>query len=214
MQQAPEYREQDQVRRDYVPQQPAPAQQGRSVTDPAVSGRSAGPTSWSDWVRWGPVWSGFFAILATLIVLGSLGTAIGLSVWGATPNRGFGYGWAIFTGIVAYFLGGWVTARSAGVRGVAPALLNSALAWALSLAAVLVLVVIGASGIIGAFGSNLALLVRTPGSGGAPANTAGNIATTAWVTFAALVIGLILAMIGGLLGSHALPERGRRARAM
>ncbi len=214
MQQAPEYREQDQVRRDFVPQQPSPAYQGRSDTgDTTTSARQEAPRGWSDWVRWGPIWSGFFTILSVMAILGALGTGIALTVWGAAPNNAFAIGWAILTGIIAYFLGGWMAARSAGVGGTGAALLNAGLTWALSLVALLVLAVFGAGNALGFIGGNLTGLMRGFGGGA----TSGTVAQTAWATFASLVIGLILALIGGLVGARRVLERpgrhtvGRRA---
>ncbi|HLW00762.1 MAG TPA: hypothetical protein VKT82_19040 [Ktedonobacterales bacterium] len=211
MQQAPEYRDQDQLRREYTPQQPTPAYQGGPADAPVASSRQAGranaaaasdrvgPGSWSDWVRWGPIWSGFFAIVSTLAVLGALGTAIALTVWRTTPNTAFGYGWSILTGIIAFFLGGWITARAAGVGGSGPAMLNAGLTWALSLVAILVIAIFGAGSAFGFIGGNLSVLLR-----GGPGLSAGSLAQTAWITFASLVIGLILAMIGGLVGARRL----------
>jgi hypothetical protein len=151
--------------------------------------------AWSDWVRWGPIWAGLLTIVATLAVLGSLGAALALSIWGPNPNTAFNYGWSIFTGVVAYFLGGWVTARTAGVTGVSPAVLNAAMAWALSLAAMFLLAFVSAG------------RVDMLTGGLTPALTTAQTATASWVTFATLVIGLILAMIGGAVGSHRLEWR-------
>ncbi len=217
MQQAPEYREQDQLRqeplrREYTPQQPNTAYQGGPADASAVSNRQAGranaaaasdrvaPASWSDWVRWGPIWSGFFTIVSVLAIIGSLGAAIAFSVWHASPNNAFAYGWSIMTGIIAYFLGGWVTARAAGVAGTGAAVLNAGLTWALSLIAILVVTIYGAGSAFGLLGSNLSVLLH-----GGPGVTNGSLATTGWVTFVSLVIGLILAMLGGMLGARRLP---------
>jgi hypothetical protein len=214
MQQAPEYREQDQLRREYVPQQPGPGYQEQPAAGaPAgaagmtAAGRHVGPVSWSDWVRWGPIWSGFFTILSTMAVLGALGAAIAFSVWGSSPNNAFVYGWSIMTGIIAYFLGGWITARAAGVSGSGPAMLNAGLTWALSLVAILVVALFGIGNAFGFIGSNLSTLLRGPGP------TSGSVAQTAWITFATLVIGLILALIGGLAGARRLTAR-REQRAV
>lgn len=213
MQQAPEYREQDQLRREYTPQQPNPTYQGGpadasavpnrqagAANAPALANRQAGPASWSDWVRWGPIWSGFFTIVSVLAIVGSLGAGIAFSVWHSSPNNAFAYGWSIMTGIIAYFLGGWVAARAAGVGGSGAAVLNAGLTWALSLIAILVVTLYGAGSAFGLLGSNLSTLLR---GGASPAS--GSLAATAWVTFASLVIGLILAMIGGLVGARRLP---------
>ncbi len=202
--QEPGYQEQGRVRREYTPQQPnvpyerQPAPEGAAA---AAGRQGAGPLSWSDWVRWGPIWSGFFTIVATSVVLGALGSGIGWTVWGASVPSAWAIGWSILTGIIAYLLGGWVTARAAGVGGVGPAILNSALAWALSLIAFLVLLTVGAGN-----------LLSMRGAAGMPTGTTGNAAMAAWTTFATLVIGLILAIIGGILGSRRLADwRGRRA---
>src|SRR5689334_7015763 len=99
MQQAPSYNEPDQVRREYVPQQQysqAPANVGTGGA-PVTGERRVAPLSWSDWVRWGPIWGGFFTILSVLAILGSLGTAIGVSVWHAGVPSAFSYGWYIMT---------------------------------------------------------------------------------------------------------------------
>ena len=213
MQEAPNYNESEPVRRDYVPQQPyyqqpVPPNRGAVPASQATTDGRAGPLAWSDWVRWGPIWSGFFTIFATLLVVGSLGAAIAFTIWRATPPTAFGYGWAILTGIVAYLLGGWVTSRSAGIADIGAAILNGGLVWALSLVAILLLVLFGLGNAIGFIGNNLTLLLRTSAAG-APANVAGTVAQTAWITFVSLVIGLILAIVGAVVGMRS-KEVGRR----
>jgi hypothetical protein len=205
MEQAPGYGDQERLRREYIPQQqPTVPAQGQPAPGTSTADRGVAPLSWSDWVRWGPIWSGFFTIVSTLAILGALGAGIALTVWGSSPNRAFVYGWAILTGIIAYFLGGWITARSAGVGGAGAAMLNAGLAWALSLVAILALVIFGVGNAFGFIGSNLSLLLRSPAAGVTPAQVSGTVAQTAWVTFASLVIGLILAMIGGVVGARRL----------
>lgn len=209
MQQAPSYNEPEQARRDYVPQQrypQTPVNAGAGGA-PVTGEHRTAPVSWTDWVRWGPIWGGFFTILSTLAILGSLGTAIGVSVWHADIPSAFTYGWFIMTGIIAYLLGGFVTSRASGVAGLGAAILNGGLAWALSLVALIVLVIFGAGNLIGFLGSNLAVVLRGVAAG--PGITPGDIATTAWITFASLVIGLILAIIGAIMGMRALSMRGR-----
>jgi hypothetical protein len=211
MQQAPEYQEQGQLRREYIPQQPNPVYQGQQAPGgPAAVNRQVGPLSWSDWVRWGPIWSGFFTIISTLAILGALGAGIALTAWGPNPSTAFNYAWLIFTGVVAYFLGGFVTARAAGVGGAGPAMLNGGLAWALSLVAILGLVIIGAGNVVGFIGNNLYLLLHTSVNGVTPSQVTGTLAETAWITFASLVIGLILAIVGGLAGARNLSTRWSR----
>jgi len=219
MQQAPGFQEQEQqVRRQYIPQQPNVGYNGQPVS--SLPGRptlgadaQVGPASWSDWVRWGPIWGGFFTIVSTLAILGTLGAGIVFTVWGANPPSAFNYGWAIFTGIIAYFLGGWVTARAAGVGGWSAAALNGGLAWALSLVAIILLVIVGAGNVIGFIGNNLYLLLHTSTNGVTPVDVTSTIAQAAWITFVSLVVGLLLAMLGGLAGARRLPVWRRNRTA-
>jgi hypothetical protein len=55
--------------------------------------------------------------------------------------------------VLAYFLGGWVAARAAGVGGLGSALLNAVLTWALSLVALLLVVLLGAGNAFGVLGN-------------------------------------------------------------
>ncbi len=209
MQQAPGYQDQE-LRRDYSPMD-RPAVPGTTPTASGAAPMEYGAArtgehasmAWSDWVRWGPIWAGLLTIIATLSVIGALGAAIAFSVWGANPNNAFVYGWSILTGIIAYVLGGWVTARTAGVTGIGPAVLNAALAWALSLVALFVIALYGAGNAIGFIGNNLGQALGKP----SPGMVAGSAAQAAWITFATLVIGLILAMIGGAIGARRLEWR-------
>lgn len=83
----------------------------------------------TDRVRWGPILAGTFAALTALAVLGTLGTAIGLSSYdrGADNARSFaiaGGVWGVISMLIAFAFGGWLTARSAAVRGSRDGLLN------------------------------------------------------------------------------------------
>jgi hypothetical protein len=85
-----------------------------------------------DRVRWGPILAGTFAALTTLAILGTLGAAIGLSSYdrGQDDPRNFAMAsgvWGIISTIIAFALGGWVTARAAAVRGRSNGFLNGAL---------------------------------------------------------------------------------------
>jgi hypothetical protein len=211
-------REQEFRGREYTPQQPgpaytpqqapgAPAPGGAAPAAPEAAGPGrAGGRGLTDWVRWGPIWAGFLTVISVLAILGALGTAIGLTVWGAGSNTAFNYGWAILIGIIAYFLGGWLAARSAGVAGLGAAALNGGLVWALSLLAVLVLVVVGASSAVGAIGGNLGSALGTT------RGATGTAASAAWISFVTFVIGLCLAMLGGLVGARRMPTLGARQR--
>ncbi|MGN6625952.1 MAG: hypothetical protein ACTHLN_04975, partial [Tepidisphaeraceae bacterium] len=70
-----------------------------------------------DRVRWGPVIAGLFVALATLVVLATLGVAVGFSSAdqnSSASSFGIGAGiWGAATALIAFFVGGMVAARSA-----------------------------------------------------------------------------------------------------
>jgi hypothetical protein len=85
----------------------------------------------TDRIRWGPILAGVFAAITAAAVLSTLGAAIGMSAYdrGDDPRRfAIGAGvWGMITMVVAYCFGGWLTARSAAVRGRNNGLLNGAM---------------------------------------------------------------------------------------
>lgn len=206
MQQAPDYQEQEQLRRAYPPQEPT-YRASQPVAPGAAASAHRASLAWTDWVRWGPIWAGFFTVLSTLAIIGSLGAAIALTAWGSSTSTAFDYAWSIFTGVLAYFLGGWVAARAAGVTGMGAALLNAGLTWALSLVALLVLVIVGAGNAVGLIGSNLNLLLNSSVSGPTPGAVTSTAATASWISFVTLVVGLIVALLGGAAGTRRLQWR-------
>lgn len=115
----------------------------------------------TDLIRWGPIMGGLFAALATLITLGILGLAFGLSSFNANaPLGNFGIGagiWGAITALVSFLIGGWVAGRSAAFSGGTSGVMNGAMVWFVA----------------------IPLLVYLLGSGvGALASTAGNVAGT------------------------------------
>ena len=82
----------------------------------------------TDRIRWGPILAGVFAAMTAVAVLSTLGAAIGMSAYDRGDDaRSFGVGagiWGGITMLLAFALGGWLTARSAAVRGRDNGLLN------------------------------------------------------------------------------------------
>ena len=82
----------------------------------------------TDRIRWGPILAGVFAAMTAAAVLSTLGAAIGMSAYDrGDDGRSFAIGagvWGAITMLVAFALGGWLTARSAAVRGHNNGLLN------------------------------------------------------------------------------------------
>lgn len=89
---------------------------GRTVTSPRVDIDTTvvHPT---DRVRWGPIFAGLFAALTALLLLTTLGAAVGLSSYDSGDRLGsFGIGAGIWGGIsllIAFAFGGWMAARTA-----------------------------------------------------------------------------------------------------
>ncbi len=98
-----------------------------------------------DSVRWGPILAGLFTTFATLVILSLLGVAVGLTAATGNPNGGAaaaannhasGYGngaaiWAAISALIAFFLGGYVAARTAAFKGAHNGWINGAMVWAI-----------------------------------------------------------------------------------
>ena len=101
-----------------------------------------------DRVRWGPIMAGLFAALSLLALLSVLGMAIGLSAYDPGDRaRNFGIGagvWGAISMLLAFFLGGWLAAKTAAVRGGGNGLLNGAMVWAVAIPLMLYLLAGGA----------------------------------------------------------------------
>ena len=88
---------------------------------------------------WSAIFAGTVVALITDITLVLLGAGIGLSSIGASPTagtlQGVGTGammWAAITGIVAMFIGGWVTSRFAGMQRAFDGALHGLVTWGLT----------------------------------------------------------------------------------
>ncbi len=89
-----------------------------------------------DRVRWTSVMAGFFTVLATIVVLSVLGVAIGLSTVDPNNPRGFALGISVYGGItalIAFLLGGFISARTAAVSGSGNGILNGAMVWIITI---------------------------------------------------------------------------------
>jgi hypothetical protein len=109
-----------------------------------------------DRIRWGAVLAGLFASLTTLVVLGVLGLALGLTSYDAgDPLSSFGLGagiWSIVSTILAFLLGGWLAARTAATRGRGNGVLNGAMVWVVAIPLVLYLLSAGLGSLLNTAG--------------------------------------------------------------
>jgi hypothetical protein len=160
-----------------------------------------------DQVRWGPIWAGVIVAMATLVILSVLGTAIGVTAADAAAEETIevgGYIWGAAMFLIAFFLGGFAAGRTAAVAGPMSGAFNGAMVWALGLVLAITLTTLGAGaavGILGAFGMT---------GEDAEGVFAGFDEAGLWWAFGALVIGLAVAAVGGMVGGpRENPEAGR-----
>jgi hypothetical protein len=122
-------------------------------------------------LRWSAISAGAFAAISAQIIFAILGTAIGLSVVGATndtPEQGLSIGagvWWLVTGLISLFFGGWLAGRMSAPSPRWTACTHGFLAWCTVtvLSAVLVAMAGGTAlgGSLGIVGSAMAVDQRT-----------------------------------------------------
>jgi len=167
-------------------------------------------------VQFGPIVAGILTAIATLLILTVLGLAIGASAF-EPRDVGEGVGtaaavWGVISALIAFFLGGWVAAKTAAVAGAGSGMINGLMVGAGILALVLWLTGSGVSGILGTLGSNIGDitgLVQQTGAADAaqtpdvdPQAAFNTVQDAAWGTLAGLVLPLAAAAIGGLVGHN------------
>jgi len=166
-----------------------------------------------DITRWGPIFAGFVVSLSLIVLLGVLGAAVGLQIAGTgapttapgatttTPPSSTGAAiWAAVTLIIAFFVGGWVTGRTAAITGATSGWIHGVAVWSLTVSVLLFLGAFGLAGVIGAITGNPGAVSGTPGPGTSAAQNFSLAQGAAWGTFIALLVGLIASAIGGWVG--------------
>lgn len=148
-----------------------------------------------DLIRWGPILGGLFAALATLIALGVLGIAIGLSTFDAANiNRSLGIGagiWGAITALLAFLVGGWVAGKAAAFSGSTSGIMNGAMVWFVAIPA-LVYLLAGGIGALASTAGNIAgtaIQAGATAAGGAGAAAANNPAVQATAQAGAAAAG-------------------------
>lgn len=136
-------------------------------------------------VSWGGIWAGVLAATGVILLLTSLGVAVGITAadrGSSDPGpSGMGAGiWAAVTLLVALFLGGLVSTRIGAIFDRTTAIFQGAMVWIVS---VLLTGYLAASGIIMIAAEMQPTAMRT-----------------AWVAFGALVLSLVAAVLGSAFG--------------
>lgn len=171
-----------------------------------------------DGVRWGPVWAGLLTALTSFLLL-----ELAFYAAGALDLRGEGSGNdGIITGVlalVAFFLGGLVAGATALWKGLFSGLLHGFLVWALGVVAFIALTFFGASALLGSFGDLTSQLgvgpqdvaSATEVSEQEAQQTADEAQDAAAPAFWGLLLPLVAAMVGGLIGSKMWPRKKDQA---
>lgn len=161
-------------------------------------------------LKWGPIWAGMLMALGVFFLLSLAAIATGLQAAPGADEEDLGIVAAIVTSviaIVAFFLGGFVSAWSAGLADPGRALLNGFLVWTLWLALVILLAALGFGSMVGAMG-DLFGEVAVSGPDVDPAELVDVLRGSAWQTLLALGLTAAASALGGLVGAR--PElRGR-----
>lgn len=181
-------------------------------------------------VQWGPIIAGVLTAIAILLILTVLGLAIGASALeprdaGKTLGAGAAI-WGALSAIIAFFVGGWVAAKTAAVGGPGSGMINGLMVGATILALILWLTGSGIASVVGAVGSNIgdiANVVQDQAQTNPqqaqqaeqqtqqaqqqlqqvdPQQAFETVRDSAWGTLAGLVLPLIAAALGGLLGHN------------
>lgn len=177
-------------------------------------------------VQWGPILAGLLTGIAVLIVLTVLGLAVGTSAFepGKTSGLGTAAGiWGAVSAIIAFFIGGWVAAKTAAVGGRGSGMINGFMVGATALTLILYLTTSGLGNLLGTVGSNISGIAnvvqdqvqandtnttQVQNQAQSAADQAVSVAQqnyntakdAAWGTFVGLLLALAAATIGGLLG--------------
>jgi hypothetical protein len=172
-----------------------------------------------DRVRWGPVLAGLLTALTTMLLLNLLGLAAGLSAVdiGGTPQQGTTAQaqdagrnsaiWAGLSAIIAFFLGGYVTARTAGLFDRGWGAVNGAMVFLLAVPLVLWLAAQGVGALIGGLGTyagGFDTLRNTTGNVDQSdvARAAEGVRNGAWGALLGSLLGLGSSALGGMFGAR------------
>lgn len=146
--------------------------------------------------HWSSILAGTAVALGTLLLLYSLGAAIGMLVAGERPPAQRIGPWAgivaVVAPIIALLIGGFVTGRADAIESRASGALHGAVVWGLS-------VVIGS------------LLIGTVATFGITQTRAEIPVGYSWALFGSFLLSLLAAMSGGFTAAreHYPPERER-----
>jgi hypothetical protein len=185
-----------------------------------------------DRVRWGPILAGLCTALTSLLLLGLLGLALGLTVVNAGTAAAQGAPpddagrttaiWGAVSALISFFLGGYVAGKTAAVFDRGWGALNGALVFLVAVPVTLWLASMGLGTVMGTLGSFAGSLNADPGTAQTAAQGAADqarqaaqnvqpvdvaraaerVRNAAWGTLLGAVLGLGASALGGMLGTR------------
>ena len=163
---------------------------------------------WRPWPVWSAVWVGALSALAVGLIIGLIGYAVGAHQLAGPRTMTFKnirlvtMLFNVAGAFFAFVVGGWVAARITGVRRAEPAMLHGAVAWLVTIPMMLLLGALGATAMYGSWYSGL--VAGTPTWATTAPSTpelAAAVRNSALATVAAMLLGLVGAVIGGWMAS-------------
>jgi len=163
---------------------------------------------WRPWPVWSAVWVGALSALAVGLIIGLIGYAVGAHQLAGPRTMAFKnirmltMIFNVAGAFFAFVVGGWVAARIAGVRRSEPAMLHGAVAWLVTIPMMLLLGALGATAMYGSWYSGL--VAGTPTWATTAPSTpelAAAVRNSELATVAAMLLGLVGAVIGGWMAS-------------
>jgi hypothetical protein len=115
-------------------------------------------------VQWGPIVAGVIAAIVIFLLMTILGIALGASVLDPANTAGqigtWAAVWGALTAIVAFFLGGWIAARTAAVDGAFAGVMNGLTVGAAGLLLIIWLTASGLGNLFGTIGSTVGAVLN------------------------------------------------------
>ena len=153
-------------------------------------------------IAWSAVWVGALAALAVALIFGLAGIAVGAHRVGVslTHARELGLAALVFSVCGSFFsfvVGAWITNKLAGYRQAEPAIIHGGVVWLVTVPMLLVLAALGAGAYFGGWYSGLAGTPVWVTAHPVDPNAGAVVSANAVGAAAALLIGLVGAVIGG-----------------
>src|SRR5215203_4930460 len=130
-------------------------------------------------VQWGPIIAGVLAAIMAFLLLTILGFALGASVLDPANTAGeigtWGAIWGAISAIAAFFLGGWIAARTAAVDGAFAGVMNGLMVGAAGLLFIIWLTASGLGNLFGTIGSTVGSVLNVAATAAPAAQDAANV---------------------------------------